>query len=175
MINMSKVITGKVRMSYANVFEAKSIKGGDPKFSVSIIIPKDDKETINKVNAAIEVAKQEGLAKLGGKIPANLKTPLRDGDVDRPDDEAYAGSFFINANSTTRPGVVDENLNQIIDPTEFYSGCYGRASIVFYAYNVNGNKGIACGLQNLQKLADGEPLGGKARAEDDFGTDDILG
>lgn len=172
---MTKVITGKVRMSFLNAFEAKSINGGDPKFSASLIIPKTDKDTLDKVNAAIELAKKEGMTKLGGKIPANLKIPIRDGDIDRPDDEAYANSYFINANSTTRPGIVDANLQTIIDPTEFYSGCYGRASIVFYAYNANGNKGIACGLQNLQKLEDGESLGGKAKAEDDFGTDNILG
>lgn len=171
----NKVITGKVRFSYANVFEPKSINGSDPKYSVSLIIPKEDKVTIDKIKAAIEVAKKEGLSKLGGKIPANLKTPLRDGDIDRPDDTAYADSYFVNANSTIRPGIVDANLQPIIDSTEFYSGCYGRASIVFYAYNANGNKGIACGLQNLQKLEDGEPLGGRSRAEDDFGIDDILG
>jgi len=171
----NKVITGKVRFSYANVFEPKSINGSEPKYSVSLIIPKEDKVTIDKIKAAIEVAKQEGLSKLGGKIPANLKTPLRDGDIDRPDDPAYADSYFVNANSTIRPGIVDANLQPIIDSTEFYSGCFGRASIVFYAYNANGNKGIACGLQNLQKLEDGEPLGGRSRAEDDFGIDDILG
>lgn len=171
----NKVITGKVRFSYANVFEPKSINGSDPKYSVSLIIPKEDKVTIDKIKAAIEVAKKEGISKLGGKIPANLKTPLRDGDIDRPDDPAYANSYFVNANSTIRPGIVDANLQPIIDSTEFYSGCFGRASIVFYAYNANGNKGIACGLQNLQKLEDGEPLGGRSRAEDDFGIDDILG
>ena len=156
---MTKVITGKVRMSYANVFEPKSINGSDPKYSVSLIIPKSDKATIEKIKAAIELAKKEGVTKLGGKIPANLKTPLRDGDIDRADDEAYSNSYFINANSTVRPGIVDENLQQIIDTTEFYSGCYGRASIVFYAYNANGNKGIACGLQNLQ-------VGWRAMVED---------
>lgn len=172
---MTKVITGKVRMSYANVFEPKSINGSEPKFSVSLIIPKEDKVTIEKINKAIEQAKKEGISKLGGKIPANLKTPLRDGDVDRPDNAAYASSYFINANSTIRPGIVDENLQPIINPQEFYSGCYGRASLVFFAYNAQGNKGIACGLQNLQKLEEGQPLGGRARAEDDFGTDNILG
>jgi len=144
----NKVITGKVRFSYANVFEPKSINGSDPKYSVSLIIPKEDKVTIDKIKAAIEVAKKEGLSKLGGKIPANLKTPLRDGDIDRPDDPAYADSYFVNANSTIRPGIVDANLQPIIDSTEFYSGCFGRASIVFYAYNANGNKGIA--LAELQ-------------------------
>lgn len=176
----TKVITGKVRFSYANVWEPKSINGSDPKYSVSLIIPKADKETIRKIKAAIETAKKEGIAKLGGKIPANLKTPLRDGDIDRADDEAYKDSYFVNANSTTKPGIVDKNVEPILDQTEFYSGCYGRASIVFYAYNANGNKGIACGLQNLQKLEDGEPLGGRSRAEDDFTAtnddeEDILG
>ncbi|KOF56139.1 hypothetical protein AGR56_04265 [Clostridium sp. DMHC 10] len=163
-----KIVTGKVRFSYANVWEPKSINGSDPKYSVSLIIPKSDKDTLKKVKEAIEEAKKEGTAKLGGKIPANLKTPLRDGDVDRADDESYADSYFINANSNTKPGIVDKNVQTILDQSEFYSGCYGRASITFYAYNANGNKGIACGLQNLQKLEDGDPLGGHSRAEDDF-------
>lgn len=171
-----KVITGKVRFSYVNVKEPKSINGSDPKYSVSLIIPKEDKCTLKKVTTGIEEAKKEGVVKLGGKIPANLKTPLRDGDIDRPDDEAYANSYFINANSKVKPGIVDKNVQPILDQSEFYSGCYGRASIVFYAYNANGNKGIACGLQNLQKIEDGEPLGGHSRAEDDFDAveDDFL-
>ncbi|AKA72317.1 DUF2815 family protein [Clostridium scatologenes] len=163
-----KIITGKVRFSYANVWEPKSINGSDPKYSVSLIIPKSDKVTLKKVKEAIDDAKKEGISKLGGKIPANLKTPLREGDVDRVEDEAYENSYFINANSNTKPGIVDKNVQTIIDQSEFYSGCYGRASITFYAYNANGNKGIACGLQNLQKLEDGDPLGGHSRAEDDF-------
>ncbi|AKN33788.1 hypothetical protein Ccar_24360 [Clostridium carboxidivorans P7] len=163
-----KVITGKVRFSYANVWEPKSINGGDPKYSVSLIIPKADKVTINKVKEAIESAKKEGISKLGGSIPDNLKMPLRDGDVDRAEEEAYKDSYFINANSSTKPGIVDKNVQTITDKSEFYSGCYGRASITFYAYNVDGNKGIACGLENLQKLEDGEALGGHSRAEDDF-------
>ncbi len=175
----TKVVTGKVRFSYANVWEPQSVNGSDPKYSVSLIIPKSDSKTIEKIKAAIEAAKREGAAKLGKKIPANLKTPLRDGDTDRPDDEAYANSYFVNANSFVRPGIVDKDVEPILDQTEFYSGCYGRASITFYAYNVNGNKGIACGLQNLQKLEDGEPLGGKSKPEDDFEVmdddEDLLG
>ena len=163
----TKVITGKVRFSYINVWEPKSVNGSDPKYSVSLIIPKSDTKTLGKIKKAIETAKKEGLAKFGGKIPANLKVPLRDGDSDRPDDEAYADSYFINANSFIKPGIVDKT-GTILNQTEFYSGCYGRASIIFYAYNVNGNKGIAAGLQNLQKLEDGEPLGGISRPEDDF-------
>ena len=173
----TKVITGKVRFSYANVWQPKSINGGEEKYSVSLIIPKKDKQTIAEIQAAIELAKKEGATKFGGKVPASLKLPLRDGDVDRPDDEAYKGCYFINANSKDRPGIVDQNVKPILDQSEFYSGCYGRASITFYAFNQNGNKGIACGLQNLQKLSDGEPLSGRSRAEDDFTTaedDDFL-
>ena len=176
--NPTKVITGpNTRWSYANVWHPKSINGGDPKYSVSLIIPKSDKATIAKIRAAIEVAYREGQATLKGNgksVPAlsALKTPLRDGDTERPDDEAYANSYFVNANSTTAPGVVDADKQEIIDTSEVYSGVYGRASINFYAFNKNGNKGIACGLNNLQKLRDGEPLGGKSRAEDDFADED---
>ena len=168
----TKVVTGKVRFSYANVWEAKSINGGDEKFSISLIIAKADTKTIAEIKAAIEAAKQDGKAKLGGKIPANLKLPLRDGDAERPDDEAYKNSYFVNANSKDRPNVVDKNVKPILDQDEVYSGCYGRASITFYAFNQNGNKGIACGLQNIQKLSEGEPLSGRSRAEDDFTTAD---
>lgn len=168
---MSKVVTGKCLLSYLNVNEAKAINGSDPKYSGSIIIPKSDTETLEKIRRAIEEAKKEGIAKFGGKIPPNLKTPLRDGDIDRADDENYANSYFVNANSKTKPGVVDKDRNPILDPTEIYSGIYGRASLSFYAYNTNGNRGIACGLQNLQKLSDGQPLGGRSRAEDDFNDD----
>ena len=101
-----------------------------------------------------------------------LKTPMRDGDLERPDDETYANSYFINANSAATPGIVDADRQPIIDRSEVYSGVYGRASINFYAFNSNGNKGIACGLNNRQKIKDGEPLGGKSRAEDDFATAD---
>ena len=176
--NPTKVITGpNTRWSYANVWQPKSINGGAPKYSVSLIIPKSDTETVSKVKAAIKAAYDEGQAKLRGNgksVPAleYMKTPLRDGDKERPDDEAYKNSYFINANSGTAPGVVDANRQPIIDTSEVYSGVYGRASINFYAFNSNGNKGIACGLNNLQKIRDGEPLGGKARAEDDFATDD---
>ena len=170
----TKVITGKVRFSYCHVFEpAAMAEGQTPKYSVSIIISKDDKLTIDKINKAIEEAKQEGKAKFGGKIPANLKLPLRDGDIERPDDDAYANSYFITASSSQAPGIVDENRDEIMTKTEFYSGCYGRASVNFYAFNQAGNKGIAVGLNNLQKLEDGEPLGGvRVSAQDDFADDD---
>ena len=176
--NPTKVITGvDTRWSYANVWDPKSINGGAPKYSVSLIIPKSDKVTIQKIKAAIQAAYEEGESKLKGNgksVPSLsvLKTPLRDGDLERPDDEAYKNAYFVNANSATAPGIVDADRQQIIDRSEVYSGVYGRASINFYAFNSNGNKGIACGLNNLQKIRDGEPLGGKASAESDFATDD---
>ena len=180
--NPTKVITGpKTRWSYANVWQPKAIDGGAPKYSVSLIIPKSDTKTIEKVRAAIQAAYDEGQGKLKGNgksVPplSSIKTPLRDGDVERPDDEAYANSYFINANSASAPGIVDAACQPIIDTSEVYSGVYGRASINFYAFNSNGNKGIACGLNNLQKIRDGESLGGKSRAEDDFADldDDFL-
>ena len=177
-VNPTKVITGpQTRWSYANVWDAKSINGGAPKYSVSLIIPKSDTKTVEKIKAAIQAAYEEGQSKLKGNgksVPALsvIKTPLRDGDTERPDDEAYKNCYFINANSATAPGIVDADRNPIMERSEVYSGVYGRASISLYAFNSNGNRGIACGLNNLQKISDGEPLGGKARAEDDFDTDD---
>ena len=177
-INPTKVITGvKTRWSYVNVWQAKSINGGTPKYSVSLIIPKSDTKTVTAVKNAIQAAYEEGQSKLKGSsksVPAltAIKTPLRDGDAERPDDEAYKDSYFINANSATAPGIVDAARNPIIEHSEVYSGVYGRASINFYAFNSNGNRGIACGLNNLQKISDGEPLSGKTRAEDDFADED---
>ena len=168
----TKVVTGIVRLSYANVWEPASINGGTPKYSVSLIIPKSDAKTIAAINAAVDAAIKEGVAKFGGKIPnkAALKLPLRDGDVER-EDEAYQGAYFVNANSTTAPQIVDRSVQPILDRNEVYSGCYARVSINFYAFNSNGNRGVACGLGNIQKVRDGEPLGGKSSAADDFTTD----
>ena len=178
--NPTKVITGKhTVMSYLNVNEPKTpMGGGTPKYSVSLIIPKSDTATIAKIKAAIQAAYEEGQSKLKGNskfVPdlESIKNPLRDGDKERKGDEAYAGAYFVNANSSTKPGVVDADCNPILDTSELYSGIIGRASINFYAFNSNGNKGIACGLNNIQKLSDGTPLGGHSRAEDDFaGLDD---
>lgn len=176
-INPTKVVTGVCTFSYLNCWDPKAIQGGTPKYSVSLIIPKSDTRTVEKIKSAIQAAYEEGQSKLKGNgksVPALsvLKTPLRDGDLERPDDEAYKNSYFINANSGTAPGIVDADRNPIIERSEMYSGVKGRASINLYAYNVNGNRGIACGLNNLQKISDGTPLGGKSRAEDDFADDD---
>ena len=176
----TKVITGKVRLSYAHLFEPYGMDGQEAKYSVSVIIPKTDTETLKAIKEATELAKKNGVSKWNGKVPANLKTPLRDGDTERPDDEAYAGCYFLNASSKNRPGVVDQNVQPVMDANEVYSGCYARVSINFYAFNASGNKGIAAGLGNVQKLEDGEPLGGFTRAEDDSASvetaeDDFLG
>ena len=167
--NPMKVISGEAtRWSYVNVWEPKSINGGAPKYSVSLIIPKSDTKTVAKLKSAHEAAYTAGESKLKGN---SIKTPLRDGDVERPDDPAYANAYFINANSATAPGIVDADLNSVLTRSEVYSGVYGRASITLYAFNSNGNRGIACGLNNLQLIRAGEPLGGKASAESDFSTD----
>ncbi|WP_350342369.1 DUF2815 family protein [Proteinivorax tanatarense] len=164
--NTKVVVPG--RFSFANIWEPKSINGSDPKYSISLIIPKSNKKTVAAIKKAIEEAKKEGMAKFGGKVPANLKTPLRDGDVDRADDPNYNDCYFINANSKTAPQIVDGKIQPILERSEVYSGCFGKVSLNFYAFNTNGNRGIAAGLGNVQKLQDGEPLGGSSRAEDDF-------
>jgi len=147
-------------------------ENSEAKYSVQLLIPKENTALVAKIEAAIEAAKELGKnSKFGGKIPVGLKLPMRDGDLERPDDEACAGMYFINCNSNKKPGLVDKDLNKIIDRDDFKSGDYGRASITFYAF-VGKSKGITCGLNNLQKTRTGEPLGGGSSAEEDFG--DIL-
>ncbi len=160
------------RFSYLHCWEPDSVNGGDPKYSVSAIVPKSDTKTVEAIKAAMEQAKKDSISKWGGKIPGNLKTPLRDGDIDRPDDEAYKGCYFFNANSRQAPQVVDGKVQPILDQSEVYSGCYGRISVTFYGYNSAGNRGVAAGLGNIQKLKDGEPLGGRSKASDEFDTVD---
>lgn len=169
-LQSTKVVTGLVRLSYAHIWEPVAIEeGAEKKYSVSIIIPKDDKVTLNKIKRAIEAAKEQGkTSKFQGKIPANLKTPLRDGDVDRPEDEAYANSYFINCSAKTKPGIVDKNRSPILSQDEVYSGCYGHVSITFYPFNTSGSKGIAAGLNHIMKVKDGDSLGGRSTAESDF-------
>lgn len=173
-VNRTKAITGKnTRLSYFHGWEPTSINGGPERYSVSVLIPKDDKETVKAINDAIDAAIEEGIAKFGGKKPnkAAIKLPLRDGDTER-EDEAYAGHWFINANSKTAPQIVDKAVKPILDRDEVYSGCYARVSLNFYAFNSNGNKGIACGLGNIQKIRDGESLGGRSSATDDFSIEE---
>lgn len=169
----TKVITGKVRFSYVNIFKPKSFNDGQAaKYSTCLLIPKTDKAGLAKIRKAIDEAVQEGISsKWGGKQPKNLRLPLRDGDLEKADEAPeYEGMFFLNANSSQRPGIVDKDLQEILDPEEVYSGCWGRASINFFPYDSNGNRGIGVGLNNIQKLRDGERLGAsRAKAEDDFG------
>ena len=147
--NPTKVITGvNTRWSYVNAWEPKSINGGAPKYSVSLIIPKSDTKTLEKIRAAIQAAYEEGQSKLKGNgrsVPAlsALKTPLRDGDAERPDDEAYANAYFVNANSGTAPGIVDADRNPITrSRVEVYPGCTaGRASISTLS-TATGTKGL---------------------------------
>ena len=171
----TKVITGKVRFSYVNIFRSRAFNDGqDAKYSICLLIPKSDKATIKKVKAAIEEAVQEGVSsKWSGRKPGNLKLPLRDGDDERAEEAPeYAGMYFLNANSKTKPGIIDRDRNEILDPEEVYSGCWGRASINFYAFDSHGNRGVGVGLNNIQKLKDGERLGSaRASAEDDFADD----
>lgn len=170
-----KVVTGTVRLSYANLFEARaSQEGREAKYSVSLIIPKSDTATIGAIKKAIdEVIQAEKASKFGGK-DKGLKNPLRDGDLEK-DDPAYEGCMFINASSRQKPIVLDENKQVVLDAREVYSGCYAQASINLYAFNSNGNKGVAAGLNAIRKVEDGESLGGaytEAAAAADF--DDIL-
>ena len=173
--NSTKVVTGLVRFCYCHVFEPTAMNEGDtPKYNVAILIPKDDEKTVNAIKKAIENAKVAGKSKIvdkNGNIPKSLKLPLRDGDEERSDDEAFADSYFLNATSNRKPTIVDRNLDPIMNKDEFYSGVYGRISLNMFAFNTSGNKGIAAGLQNLQKLEDGEMLAGGSTADEDFGGD----
>jgi hypothetical protein len=168
------------KISFANIWEPKAINGGDEKYSVSCIIPKADKKTLDRIQKAIDAAREDGKTrKWNGKIPPNLKLPLRDGDIDRPDDENYADCYFLNATSKDAPQVVDRKVQPITDPMLVYSGCYCNVSVNFYSFNANGNRGIAAGLGNIQFVKDGERLSGKASADTDFDVleddEDVLG
>lgn len=175
----TRVVCKNVRLSYAHVWEPAVIGNtdADPKYSASIIIPKTDKKLLNTIEKAVNAALEEGKSKkFGGKIPpkGSLKLPLRDGDLERDEDENYQNAMFFNCSSKTPPNIVDQQVNPILDRTEVYSGCYANVSVTFYAFNVNGNRGVAAGLGNIQKVRDGEPLGGaRVKAEDEFETLDF--
>ena len=172
------VVTGRnTKFSYLTINQPKIPLGGNrPKYSASLIIPKSDTVTVEKIRAAIQAAYEEGQYKLMGKskiVPRleDLKTPLRDGDKVHPDDEAYRNCWFLSASNYDRPVVVDADRNPILDSSELYSGIIGRASITFFAFYHDVNKGIACGLNGLQKLADGTPLGNRRNVAEDFDDD----
>lgn len=171
----TKVVTGLVRLSYVQIFSKRSFtEGSDAKYSLCVLVPKKDTKTLKKIQAAMKSAAEEGISTtFNGKKPSNLHMPLRDGDEERADEAPeYKGMYFFNCKSDRKPGVVDKDCNEILDPDEVYSGCWGRVSVNFYPYSVNGNKGVAVGLNNVQKLKDDQRLGGvAASAEDDFNDD----
>lgn len=157
----TRVTTGKVLFSYVHVFEPTSIEeGGTLKYNTQIIFSKKDKKTLSILQAGIKAAEDGYAAKNGGKLPKKWKTPIRDGDDEKEGIEEYENCYFLALNSQRKPGVFDKNYQKILDPEEFYSGCFGLACINFYAFDVAGNKGIAAGLESIMKLSDGEPLGG---------------
>ena len=184
----TKCVVGKARASYVHVFRPTSINpdGSDPKYSVSLIIPKSDTALVEKIKGCIKAAYTQGMAsKWGNKAPKPWKNPLRDGDEERSDKPEYVDCYFINASCKTKPGVckkagtkmVDGKKKNIIvditDENELYSGCWVFAAVNFYPFSVSGSKGVACGLDNLLKAEDGEMLGGRTSAESDFGDMEI--
>lgn len=169
-VKESKVIFGPCRLSYTHVFNRYNPDGPqeEGKFMTNVLIPKDEKETIEAIKKAIEEAKKAAIVfKWGGKEPKKLDMPLRDGD--EKDDENYDGMLFVNAKSNTRPGIVDRKKVPIVDEEEVYSGVWAIVSVTFFGYDKNGNKGVACGLNNIMKFKDDEHFGGRVSAESDFG------
>lgn len=168
--NAAKVITGReTRFTNCAVYEPRSFHGSVPKYGVTLLVPKTDTETVDKMQMAMEAAFREGAELLsGGNEGEPMKNPIRDGDAERPENSAYAGMWFVNAYSGHAPGIVGPDCLPLAAGEEFYSGCYGRASVTFYAFNRDGNRGIACRLNNLQKLRDGEELSSWMSAEEEF-------
>ena len=178
----TKITIGEVRFSYVHVFQPEAVaEGADKKYSLSLIIPKSNTKLVAQIKEAIKAAVQAGIAtKFGGKQPTGLKNPLRDGDEERPDDEAYADAYFINATSRTKPGIVkamtvggEKKLVEVTNEEDIYSGCYGYASVNFFPFNNAGNRGIAAGLNNVLKTSDGDFLGGRSSAQTDFADIDL--
>lgn len=174
--NPQHVVTGKVRLSYVHVFSPyANPNGGEAKYSTTILIPKSDIATKQRIDAAIQGAIEAGVAsRWNGVRPPQVAIPIHDGDGVRPSDgmpfgEECKGHWVVTASSKQAPQVVDMQLNPVIDQTQIYSGVYARVSIQFFAYANSGKKGIGCGLGNIQKLEDGEPLGNRTNAADDFG------
>lgn len=173
--NPCTVITGVCRLSFEHVWKpSKMDEDSQAKYSASILIPKTDATTLQKVRAAQEASIKGGItSKWEGKKPVKLKLPLRDGDEERPDDPNYAGCYFLNATSSLKPGIVDMARQEITDEGLVYSGCYCRFALNFYPFSVRGNKGVAAGLNCIQKVRDGERLGGGMNAKDAFDDDFI--
>ena len=163
----TKVMTPKFRVSFSNVFRPGKVleEGKEPKYGLTLLFPKGADLSALKAAAQEAVTDKWGTDKT--KWSKNLRTPFR--DQGEKDFEGYEdGAIFINATSKQKPGLVDQNTQDIIDESEFYSGCYARATINAFTYDVKGNKGVAFGLNNVQKLGEGDPLGGRCKPQDDF-------
>lgn len=173
-MSTTKVITGPVRLSYTHLREpTSSFEGQDPKFSTVILIPKDDEDTLKKIRAAQKQALEDGKStKFNGKVPQNWKNTLRDGDeeADLEKNPEYAGHYFmsVGANADRRPGIVDSQLQPVMEYDQVYSGVYARVSINAFPFNIKGNKGVSFGLNNVMVLGYGDRLAGGASAESDF-------
>ncbi len=174
--NPCEVVTGKVRLSYVHLFKPYTPPGNsEPKYSVTVLLPKTDYATKQRIDAAIAAAIQQGIAgKWNGVRPPLPPIPIHDGDGVKPKDGTEfgpecKGHWVFTASSKQQVEIVDINGNPIIDQTQVYSGIFARVCIRFFAYNSNGSKGIGCGLYPVQKLEDGEPLGGRVSAAEAFG------
>lgn len=172
-----KVLTGEARLSYVNVVTPRAAQqGGEPKYSVTLLIPKSDVATKADIDASIQAAAQEAVSKVwGGVRPPQIRVPIYDGDGVRPSGvpfgEECRGHWVITASTKLKPQVVGmDNINVELAPSDIYSGMYGRATIRFFGYSNSGNKGVGCGLGNIMKTRDGEPLAGTASAASDFAT-----
>jgi hypothetical protein len=176
MDNSTNVTTGEVRLSFVNLFTPRANQPGqEPKFSTTILIPKNDMATMQRIQAAINAVIQRGVAGAwAGVKPAQPRMPIHDGDGARPNGEAFGpeckGHWVLTASSKQQQSIVDASMNPIINQAEVYSGMYGRVNINFFAYSNSGNKGIGAGLGPVQKLRDGEALGGRVSAEQAFGV-----
>ena len=182
MNELTNVTTGEVRMSYVHLFKPyASQPGQEEKYSVTILIPKTDTDTVNRINAAIEAAKQRGISeKWNGQCPPMIPMPMYDGDGIRPSDGMPFGAeckghwvLTAGAGVDNPPEIVDAQGNPVINQSEIYSGIYGRVNLTFYPYNSAGRRGIGCGkgLNCVQKLRDGEPLSsGHVSAAQAFGA-----
>lgn len=168
-MNKNQVVTGECRLSFVNVFEPKKIKDTDAeaKYSVTAIIPKSDTKTVNAIRAAIQAAAEAGAQKhFGGRVPTNVNNTFKDGDTEVDDlgelknvkYPEYKGNYFIRLSTKFKPKVLDANRQEILDPTELYSGCYGKVSMTFFAYSGDGRRGVSAVLNNVMKTRDGEPL-----------------
>lgn len=161
------VMTPRFRVSFPNVLRpGKPMQpGAEPKYGVTMLFPKGT--DLSAMKKAAEAACLVAWGPDTSKWPKNFRKPFR--DQGEKEFEGYeAGAVFVTATSSKRPGLVDAQVNEILEEKDFYPGCYARATVNAFVYDKAGNKGVSFGLNNIQKLADGEPLGGRTRPCDDF-------